>query len=162
MKNLAFAFLALSLALAGCRSAYSGEPNEPGVRRAPPAAIEKIEKEPTPAKDALTNDPISTRDRLAMKAARKLEKLDDVVTDMKARCDEKSTCFTLDMGFHKLVELRANVVIALANLRNIEIGIDAGQQSLDTALSEFEIAVRALGVRVEELGPPRIVASAGT
>jgi hypothetical protein len=137
--------------LAGCETAYSREPAhpfEPGESRPvvrPPAR----EPSPVPMPEQL----LGPRESAASLAGQRINRLDDRVSALKARCDAVSTRPLLEPSFEKLKQLRESVLTALVKLRDPMIGLDAGENGVNAAIAEFEIAIDALAERIERLQP---------
>ena len=105
------------------------------------------------------NGPIpygSLREASATQFGVRLDRLDDRVSNLKARADLTALRTNVDADFDRLKALRANVATALLNLRNPTIGVDAGETAVTNAINELEIAIDALAQRLERLDTPRV------
>ncbi len=98
----------------------------------------------------------SLREASATQFGMRLDRLDDRVSNLKARADLTALRTNVDADFDKLKTLRANVATALLNLRNPTIGVDAGETAVTNAINALEIAIDALAQRLEWLDTPRV------
>ena len=99
------------------------------------------------------------RETSASAAVARLNRLDDRVTNLKARADLTARRTHLDVEFEKLKLLRMKVVSALLNLRSSRQSLDAAEQTVAAALIELEQAVEELAGRLDQsdlIKPPRI------
>jgi hypothetical protein len=147
MKTIALSAASLFFALAGLASS-----SEPEVAPRPPV-LSIVEG--TPATPAVVSDPLSPRQEVTLRAAERLDQLEDRVAALRVSCDEIAACGVNYPAFDKFAELRAKVLRALADLQDPEIGFDAAERAVSTSLSELDLAIQALARTISELTPRR-------
>lgn len=99
------------------------------------------------------------REQSTANAGMRLARMDDRVTNLKARADLSQARAQIEPDFEALKKLRAQVTTALTNLRNPEIGYDAAQKTLEDAIDELDYAIGALAMKLDRLdraAPPNV------
>lgn len=99
------------------------------------------------------------REQVSASAGMRLARLDDRVTNLKARADQSIARLQLEQEFTLLKNLRAQVATALTNLKNPELGYHAAQKALDDAMDALDLAISAVVMKLERLDhaePPRV------
>lgn len=150
MKFLSFAVLSAALLLSG----FSNEPASQFEATASKRVIVEPMIELHPRFDE-PHDGLSPRQSLGSLYAERLDGLDDQVSNLKARCDLLSARISLDAEFEHLKVLRVRVLVALTNLRDPMIGVEAAEQAVEASLGELRQAIDGLSAKVDSLGPPR-------
>ena len=144
MKSILFATISLFVAFAAGQTAFAGEP---APKTDAPALT-------PPVIPPVASDPLTPRQEVALRAAERLDHLDDAVALLRIRCDEKPACQVLAPAFTKLKGLRADVLTALADLRDPAVGFNAAEHAVVLALSQLDLAIQILARNVEETSGP--------
>ncbi len=103
---------------------------------------------------AIGNAPVQLSRARAASAAEggtRLDRLDDRVSDLRARAELNTVRAELEGDLEKLKVLRSNVTTALSGLRDPFLGIQAAETAVTNALNELEIAIDAVAAKVMQL-----------